>query len=99
MVSVPNVGVCAVVHTSQRRDPERSSTRGRVSNGTSSVAPRALQSQQGRATLRQDLDDNATLYGKPLENREVVTMGVRAPAAAAKLIARLNRYSARERTE
>jgi hypothetical protein len=54
---------------------------------------------KARATLRQDLDDTATLYGKPLENREIVTTGVRAPAAAAKLIALLNRYSARERTE
>src|SRR5215210_6958361 len=25
------------------------------------------------ATLRQDLDDNTTLYGKPMENREIVT--------------------------
>ena len=49
------------------------------------------------ATLRQDLDDNATLYGKKLENREIVTTGVRAPRAAAKLIALLNKYSARER--
>ena len=49
------------------------------------------------ATLRQDLDDNATLYGKKLENRYIVTKGVRAPRAAAKLIALLNRYSARER--
>ena len=51
------------------------------------------------ATLRQDLDDNATLYGKKLENREIVTQGVRAPNAAAKLIALLNRYSAKERTD
>ena len=51
------------------------------------------------ATLRQDLDDNATLYGKKLENREIVTQGVRAPKAAAKLIALLNRYSAKERTD
>jgi len=49
------------------------------------------------ATLRQDLDDNATLYGKKLENRQIVTEGVRAPKAAAKLIALLNRHSARER--
>src|SRR6185369_2630823 len=49
------------------------------------------------ATLRQDLDDNAALYGKKLENREIVTKGVRAPRSAAKLIALLNRYSARER--
>jgi lipid-binding SYLF domain-containing protein len=38
------------------------------------------------ATLRQDLDDNATLYGKRLENREIVTTPVRTPKAAAKLI-------------
>jgi lipid-binding SYLF domain-containing protein len=49
------------------------------------------------ATLRQDLDDNATLYGKKLKNRDIVTKGVRPPQAAAKLIALLNRYSARER--
>src|SRR5450631_1283288 len=51
------------------------------------------------ATLRQDLDDNATLYGKKMENRDIVTTGVRAPRAAAKLMALLNRYSARERTD
>ena len=50
------------------------------------------------ATLRQDLDDNATLYGKRLENREIVTTSVRMPKAAAKLIALLNKYSTRERT-
>jgi lipid-binding SYLF domain-containing protein len=51
------------------------------------------------ATLRQDLDDNATLYGKKLENRKIVTKGVRAPKEASKLIALLNRYSARERKD
>ena len=50
------------------------------------------------ATLREDLDDNAALYGKKLENRTIVTKGVRAPKAAAKLLALLNRYSVRERT-
>ena len=50
------------------------------------------------ATLRQDLDDNATLYGKRLENREIVTTAVRTPKAAAKLITLLNKHSARERT-
>ena len=50
------------------------------------------------ATLRQDLDDNAQLYGKRLENREIVTTAVRTPNAAAKLISLLNKYSARERT-
>ncbi len=49
------------------------------------------------ATLRQDLDDNATLYGEKLENRDIVTGGVRAPQAAARLLALLNRYSAKER--
>src|SRR6476660_4102297 len=51
------------------------------------------------ATLREDLDDNATLYGQRLENRAIVTTGVRIPQAAAKLIALLNRYSAKERTD
>jgi lipid-binding SYLF domain-containing protein len=50
------------------------------------------------ATFREDLDDNATLYGKKLENREIVTTGVRPPPAADRLLALLNRYSARERT-
>jgi SH3 domain-containing YSC84-like protein 1 len=50
------------------------------------------------ATLREDLDDNATLYGKKLENREIVTKGVRPPTAATKLIDLLNRYFAKERT-
>jgi lipid-binding SYLF domain-containing protein len=49
------------------------------------------------ATLRQDLDDNFTLYGKKLENRAIVTGGVRAPKAADKLLALLNKYSAKER--
>jgi len=52
------------------------------------------------ATLRQDLDDNATLYGKKLENREIVTKGVRhAPKEAMRLTALLNRYSRREHVE
>ena len=48
------------------------------------------------ATLREDLDDNAALYGRKLENREIVTKGVRAPKSAGRLIALLNKYSARE---
>jgi lipid-binding SYLF domain-containing protein len=50
------------------------------------------------ATLRQDLDDNATLYGKKLENRQIVTSRVPTPKAAMKLIALLNKHSAHERT-
>jgi len=49
------------------------------------------------ATLRQDLDDNATLYGERLENRDIVTNGVAAPRAAAKLLGLLNQHSAHER--
>ena len=48
------------------------------------------------ATLRQDLDDNASIYGKKLENREIVTQRRRIPAVAAKLINMLNKYSPRE---
>ncbi len=48
------------------------------------------------ATLRQDLDDNAELYGERLENRQIVTTAVHTPAAAAKLIDQLNKYSPRE---
>jgi SH3 domain-containing YSC84-like protein 1 len=51
------------------------------------------------ATLRQDLDDNATLYGTPLTNRDIVTKTVHPPTAAAELLALLNRYSAKERTD
>ena len=46
------------------------------------------------ATLRQDLDDNAELYGKRLENREIVTSGMHAPAGAERLLELLNKYSA-----
>src|SRR5579871_2979540 len=49
------------------------------------------------ATLRQDLDDNAALYGSKLENRDIVTSGRPAPAAAGPLMVLLNKYSARER--
>ena len=50
------------------------------------------------ATLREDLDDNAALYGRKLKNSAIVTGTVRAPASAAKLLTLLNRYSAKERT-
>ena len=46
------------------------------------------------ATLRDDLDDNSTLYGKRLENREIVTSGMHAPAGAERLLELLNKYSA-----
>ena len=49
------------------------------------------------ATLREDLDDNETLYGKRLGTSDIVRTGVTAPRAASKLIAALNQYSAKER--
>ncbi len=48
------------------------------------------------ATLRQDLDDNAALYGRKLENREIVTKSVHPPKAAERLLRLLNKYSIRE---
>jgi lipid-binding SYLF domain-containing protein len=48
------------------------------------------------ATLRQDLDDNANIYGQRLENRAIVSSRRRMPSAAAKLVSVLNRYSPRE---
>jgi lipid-binding SYLF domain-containing protein len=49
------------------------------------------------ATLRQDQDDNVKLYGRKLENREIVSSGMAAPRSAARLLKLLNKYSARER--
>lgn len=51
------------------------------------------------ATLRQDLDDNTTLYGKKLTTRDIVTSALPPPEAAVQLIALLNRFSLRERTQ
>ena len=51
------------------------------------------------ATLRQDLDDNAELYGKKIENKAIVRGGVTAPKSAAKLLELLNKYSPKERTK
>jgi lipid-binding SYLF domain-containing protein len=48
------------------------------------------------ATLRQDLDDNETLYGKKLENRDIVKGGTPAPKSAAPLLALLNKHSRHE---
>jgi lipid-binding SYLF domain-containing protein len=47
------------------------------------------------ATLRQDQDDKAKLYGRKLQNREIVTSGMAAPAA--RLLNLLNKYSVSER--
>ncbi len=48
------------------------------------------------ATLRQDLDDNRELYGKTIENQEIVTKEVAPPKAADKLLSLFNKYSPRK---
>lgn len=50
------------------------------------------------ATLRQDMDDNQTLYGRRIDNRQILTTNVRVPKAAMRLINMLNKYSFHERT-
>jgi lipid-binding SYLF domain-containing protein len=47
------------------------------------------------ATLRPDEDWNKELYGKPMTNQEIVTGHTTSPAAAARLISTLNKYSSR----
>jgi lipid-binding SYLF domain-containing protein len=47
------------------------------------------------STLREDQDWNQELYGKKLTNKEIITGGTPAPAAAAELLAEINRYSSR----
>jgi lipid-binding SYLF domain-containing protein len=51
------------------------------------------------ATLREDLDDNAAIYGSKLENRDIVTSGRPAPRSAARLMYLLNKYSPRRSSE
>jgi lipid-binding SYLF domain-containing protein len=48
------------------------------------------------ATLRQDLDDNKEIYGRKIENREIVTQKRKMSPEALKLIELLNQYSAHE---
>jgi lipid-binding SYLF domain-containing protein len=47
------------------------------------------------ATLRQDLDVNRALYGKTLENKDIVRGSVAPPPAASEFLAALNKYSSR----
>jgi lipid-binding SYLF domain-containing protein len=46
--------------------------------------------------MRNDLDENKAMYGQPWDNKQVLTSGVKPPAGAAKLLAELNKYSARQ---
>jgi lipid-binding SYLF domain-containing protein len=47
-------------------------------------------------TVRDDEDANASLYGKKIRNADIVFGNQPAPAAAAKLLSLLNKYSARK---
>lgn len=47
-------------------------------------------------TLRPDSDANRELYGKDLENKEIVAGKIEAPALAAEFIAALTKYSGRK---
>ena len=49
------------------------------------------------ATLRQDLDENKEMYGKPLTNKEVLDGTVPPPASAQPLLTLLNQYAQPEK--
>ncbi len=48
------------------------------------------------ATLRNDLDENQSLYGQRWTAKQILGSGAKVPAPAAKLIANLNKYSPRK---
>jgi len=45
------------------------------------------------ATLRNDLDENKAMYGQPWDSKQILESGAKPPAAAAKLLSALNKYS------
>jgi len=48
------------------------------------------------ATLRQDLDTNKALYGRTLQNKEIIEGGIAPPEAAKDFLGALNKYSSRK---
>jgi lipid-binding SYLF domain-containing protein len=48
------------------------------------------------ATLRPDKEDNKSLYGKAIENKEIITKEMPPPKSAEKLISLFNKYSGRK---
>jgi lipid-binding SYLF domain-containing protein len=50
------------------------------------------------ATLRPDVDDNAKLYGKRLDSRQIVTTKTKMPKAAVRFVVELNKDSDHEHT-
>jgi lipid-binding SYLF domain-containing protein len=49
------------------------------------------------STLRQDVDDNAEIYGRPLRSKDIIYGDVPWPEQASELHSALNRYAARAR--
>src|SRR3954469_9205504 len=49
------------------------------------------------ATLRQDVDDNAEIFGRPLTNKQIMGQNIAWPGSASELHSVLNRYAARAR--
>ena len=45
------------------------------------------------ATLRNDVDTNKELYGRPLHNKQILMQGIKPPVAAQGLLNELNQYS------
>lgn len=48
------------------------------------------------ATLRNDIDVNEDMYGQRWDNKQILESGATPPAGAARLLADLNKYSARQ---
>lgn len=48
------------------------------------------------ATLRQDLDENREMYSRKIENKAILSSGLKTPVGAEDLIALLNKYSRKE---
>lgn len=48
------------------------------------------------STLREDKDWNKDLYGKEITNKDIITKGTAAPAAASEWMSELNRFSSRK---
>ncbi len=48
------------------------------------------------ATLRNDIDDNQTMYGQRWTSKQILGSGAKIPASAEKLITQLNKYSPRK---
>ena len=48
------------------------------------------------ATLRNDIDENQIMYGQRWDNKQILTSGAKPPAAAAKVLSSLNKYSPRQ---